>query len=478
MKQKIGLIVFALIGAALGVMGYHGKASALTYQDTTNVGFTFNSTISINLSDNALIVSNLMPGSSSDSNLLTIDVSTNSGYGYYLAATVGASTRSSDLVNVENSGYSFASLASNAATLASFPDNRWGYSYSTDGGTTWVSGDAGATSTGYNGLPVDNNDNGATGVKLLNTNSLSGSSSVKFKIAAKAAATQAAGTYTNTVNFYAVANPDPSDAKTIAQATTLQEVSTKSYGGCPNTLTTGQAYTLTDERDGTVYHVARLADGNCWMLDNLALDISNSTVKAALSSSNTNANSTTLNYLKNGGGATSDRFATSGPVAAATFPGEATTVPYIYAANKDVVTNGYGSGDKKTGVYYNFCAASAGGYCYVNDEGVGDTVEDICPKNWRLPTSRTSGGDYNTLYSAYSSNDTNFRNAFSATLAGEVSDQGVGSEGGMGYYWSSSNNEQHGTIMMNGLIVYDNQVIPHEEADRAVGLTIRCMLKD
>ena len=29
---------------------------------------------------------------------------------------------------------------------------------------------------------------------------------------------------------------------------------------------------LTDQRDGETYAVARLADGNCWMIENLRLD--------------------------------------------------------------------------------------------------------------------------------------------------------------------------------------------------------------
>ena len=37
------------------------------------------------------------------------------------------------------------------------------------------------------------------------------------------------------------------------------------------TMEAGTTYTLTDTRDGSEYHVAKLRDGNVWMLDNLAL---------------------------------------------------------------------------------------------------------------------------------------------------------------------------------------------------------------
>ena len=38
---------------------------------------------------------------------------------------------------------------------------------------------------------------------------------IQFKLGAKAAASQAAGTYINTINFYAVANPDPGRSYTV-----------------------------------------------------------------------------------------------------------------------------------------------------------------------------------------------------------------------------------------------------------------------
>jgi Xaa-Pro aminopeptidase len=67
----------------------------------------------------------------------------------------------------------------------------------------------------------------------------------------------------------------------------MQNVSSKAEGGCPAELPTGTAYQLTDSRDGEVYNVAKLADGNCWLLDNLALDLTNTTVQSKLTSSTT-----------------------------------------------------------------------------------------------------------------------------------------------------------------------------------------------
>ena len=342
------------------------SASALTYQSSTNVEFTLNPTISITLSDPNLIIDNLTPGSSSDSNIITVDVSTNAGYGYYMSATAGTSTGNTDLTNQSSSSAKFTNLSSNVATLSSFPDNNWGYSYSTDNGTTWISGSEGNTATGYNGLPLDNDDSGATGIILSSTDSFTNTGSIKFKIGAKASTTQASGTYTNTVNFYAVANPEPqlgpescdpgkicyhvnsltqtegsmgkqdkddSNANIADGATVTllasnfsrtgygfagwsdtydysgnlygpQETITTPTGTSTNglslyaiwiksagsmqsdaanicsgltvasstTKTLNSVSALTDQRDNNTYAIAKLADGKCWMIENLRLE--------------------------------------------------------------------------------------------------------------------------------------------------------------------------------------------------------------
>ena len=360
-RAKHHLLTILLIAVILGAtcIANHTFTSALTYQNSVDVEFTFNPAISISLSDADLIINNLTPGSSSDSNIITVGVSTNAGYGYYMTATVGTSTGNTNLNSTTTSNV-FTNLSSNAATLNDIPADRWGYSYSKDNGTTWVSGDTNNTSTGYNGLPLDNNDNGATGVALLQTDSYTNSNSIKFKIAAHASPTQATGTYTNVINFYAVANPEPTlgpesctagkicyhknalttvegtmgeqTAASDGNTTTLlasnfsrtgygfagwsdtydysgnlygpQEDITVPTGTASNglslyaiwvrsagsmqsdaasvcsgltaatstTKTLSSVSALTDQRDNNTYAIAKLADGKCWMIENLRLD--------------------------------------------------------------------------------------------------------------------------------------------------------------------------------------------------------------
>ena len=175
------------------------KSSALTYSSNVDVGFTFNPTISVNLSGD-LLINNLAPGSVSDSNTINVTVATNASQGYVLTATSGTKTTNTDLVNQTNSTYKFTSIATNASLANLTTDNTWGFSYSSDSGSTW---------SNYSGLPLDNDDEGATGKQLLSTINPSDNRTIQFKIGAKAATDQAAGTYLNTINFYAVANPDP-----------------------------------------------------------------------------------------------------------------------------------------------------------------------------------------------------------------------------------------------------------------------------
>ena len=212
MVKKLIHVCLVFVSLCFGVIVVH-STSALTYQSSTNVGFTFNPAISISLSDD-LLISSLSPGSTSDSNIINVAINTNASQGYTLTATAGTSSTTTNLVNTGNNNNIFTSLATNATITdwTNANDNTWGYSYSEDNGTTWISGKDGSNQNilGYSGLPLDNDDSGATGKTLISTTLPSDNKTLKFKIGAKASSSQASGDYTNIINFYAVANPEPS----------------------------------------------------------------------------------------------------------------------------------------------------------------------------------------------------------------------------------------------------------------------------
>ena len=238
-----------------------------------------------------------------------------------------------------------------------------------------------------------------------------------------------------------------------------------------------------DGRDGVGYHIQKLADGNCWMLDNLALDLNNQTVINSINLTNTNVvDEATLTSLKSGNRAAGDKYATSGLTGYNWDSGSDNSVPRANNQYKDEVSQGSfstGGGFNKDGIYYNFCATSAGSYCYGDTSGrsgtsVGNATEDICPKGWRLPTGKaTESGEYYNLYGYY--NDaTLFRTALSLPLSGVMGSGGVNSRGDYGYWWTSTRGDDGNMYVLNANSSYVNRASSYYGRYR--GFSIRCVL--
>ena len=58
------------------------------------------------------------------------------------------------------------------------------------------------------------------------------------------------------------------------------------YDSNTQSVIAGSVIALEDERDGNVYTVAKLADDNCWTIENLRLDLTNTNL--VINSENTN----------------------------------------------------------------------------------------------------------------------------------------------------------------------------------------------
>ena len=247
----------------------------------------------------------------------------------------------------------------------------------------------------------------------------------------------------------------------------------------------GQTGTLIDNRDNTTYTVGKLADGKCWFLDNLALDLTNNTVLNSLSSSNTNA-STGLPYLKGTStGTTSDQYATA-KVANWT-SSYSYSAPLVNMDYKDTVPTDATStaGGYKIGGYYNYCAASAGSYCYGNgtSQGTssGNATEDICPAGWRMPAGSTSG-EYsalaNAIYGSTSSTSdatayANYRSALHLPLSGYFYNGSRLNQGSDGDWWSSTRSYNN---YMYYLYASTSSINPAGSRNRSDGYSVRCVL--
>ena len=305
-------------------------------------------------------------------------------------------------------------------------------------------------------------------------------------------ANAAAPTTTYTVANNATITVTGTEATT--SITTLTVPTDPVSSNCKNEAVVPQL--VYDPRDNEAYYVARLCDGNIWMLDNLRLDLTNSTVINALSSTNTNATDTELAYLKGTStGTTSDQYPTAGLSGSEWTSSYSYSVPQAAARWKDEiapVTFGLGSG--KNGVYYNYCATSAGTYCWgngtsyigspttdPNTSSYRDIDGDICPAGWHLPNYT---GEFSALYSAYSSGGTLGGNttltqavahntALSTPLSGYLSS---GSSryylGTYGAFWSST---WTNTTNMYTRFVYATSV-SFGYYNRYYGPSIRCIL--
>ena len=354
-----------------------------------------------------------------------------------------SSSGNTDLVETTDNTLTIPTLASGSYSSPSdFPANHWGYKK-----------DSGSY------IPF------ATNTTILESDTYANDDTTTLSFATKIDYLQASGTYKTTLVFTTTANP-----------------LTPYIQNLDPTLCTTTPLTVLDKRDGQEYLIQRLSDGNCWMIDNLRLDptqVSLNDLKG-----NTNATDQTLTYLKNGGG--SGQYPASGVVAKTASGGSwsnSYNLPYVYTGHKDAVDSIiYGVGSNKYGVLYNFCAVSAGSYCYASGSGSGNIEQDICPAGWKIPTGTTDNGSYYYLYtSGYNSNIANFREALSLPMSGSYdgtygfsnSDSG----GLFGDYWEST--YYNGTSMYRLYnSINTSRFDTRSQYYRYYGFSIRCVLND
>ena len=257
--------------------------------------------------------------------------------------------------------------------------------------------------------------------------------------------------------------------------------------GMCHTIAITQNQTLKDNRDNNTYLVGKLKDGNCWMLDNLRLDPTDSTTAANMSSSNTNATTAAITNYLNGGSSTAGW--SSVAVADVDSGFNSYTAPMINNASKDTLVTSYGpaatNGQAKVGIYYNYCAATVGTYCYEGGSGVDvpdtiiDAPYDICPANWRMPTGG-GNGEYLALFNKYSTtmdatSSASLQHNLSTPLSGFFWNSSAYDQGNWGRWWSST---YYIGFDMYLLFVDSECVYPDYSNDRNVGYAMRCLVGD
>ena len=243
--------------------------------------------------------------------------------------------------------------------------------------------------------------------------------------------------------------------------------------------------TLSDTRDGNTYVVRKLADGNCWMVQNLDLDLSTSVAfnssTSDLSPGRTwtpqNNTQTTVGtvWAQNGG-----------DVARSMNPGDIYFPGGVGTGTADAYENLQGSTTGEpwefVGNYYNWYAATAGTGTAAMTEGQVAT-DSICPRGWKLPDNSGSKSFLNLVTTTYGLQDNNVtdstkilqaplnfvRGGIYHWMIAEVADKGAG-----GFWWSTT-----AASATNAYYLYTNnsRIIPQKADDRGHGFTIRCVAR-
>ncbi len=240
---------------------------------------------------------------------------------------------------------------------------------------------------------------------------------------------------------------------TVASGDPIQTVTD---ANCPTERTM-----VVDARDDHTYWVQRLADGNCWMLTNLAY---------AGGGNNAHGDTRVIIHSTSGNSYTEPRYYI--PTGA-----NPTTTPTVPSAN----TAGGGSGgERQYGYLYNWCAAMGGQAttaCANALTPAADMNTTVCPAGWRLPTGTSTTGEFALLNSAInggaSGTDAGLRTEWLAQR-GSLWNSGFDGQGNYSRYWSSTQTPSSATSALN-FYFYSTSVNSSSSSNKGYGFAVRCI---
>ena len=343
-----------------------------------------------------------------------------------------------EATDMKNTNTSISDVVSSAftgsVTESTMPKNAWGYSLN---------------NTDFNPIPKKSEQK-----QIKNITTLPTTQELKTIVhfGTKISTNLTAGDYEKSVIFTAVAHANPAKLQGIFTISNMQQMKAGlcdknttplntatqldtdgSHHGDPNYVPTK---TLTDTRDNNTYTVSKLADGKCWMTQNLR--IIDKTITPADSD-------VTSNY---------------------TIPASS-----ISGFNSYDTSNAYVD---SYGGFYNWYTATAGTGTYSLSTNGHNTTASICPKGWRLPTSGNSNSDFQVLYNNYNSSSALRSNPVNLTLSGYVESSSRRNQGSSGYYWSS-------TVDLNNLAynlyLGTSYVYPAFYYNKYYGFSVRCIAR-
>ena len=454
--------------------------SAQAEEAESKVSLSVAPVISLSLQDTVAVEVTPTQDGTFSSNTAALSISTNNetGYSLYMATSNGKNTLTSqnpgtsDVISAVNGG-------DNGVTSSNFGNNTWGYN---------LSQDSVSDTTAYKAVPTATGD-----TALISTSSPTEVDTYNLTFGTKVDTSLPSGTYSNDVVVSVVANP--AFVPVFDGIQTMQEMTSTI---CADAAENDTAQ-LTDTRDGKKYWVTKLADGNCWMTQNLDLDLTNGTPltpeDSDVSSNWNPPRSTEKNGTVTGNSDNTETYSwdfglyvKNNPDDYDSYCNQVKTMSgcngWTDATNlTPAETEWTGSVDNTVsgntydahfliGNFYQWNAATA---------GTGDTItsaeakDSICPKGWQLPTSNNSNsGSLGGLVGSL--NSTTITQApYYFNPSGYVYSGSLGSAGIDGYYWSST---AYSSISRAYSLGFTSSYIDPSDYDlRYFGQSVRCLAR-
>lgn len=270
---------------------------------------------------------------------------------------------------------------------------------------------------------------------------------------------------------------------------------------------------FTDQRDNETYAVARLADGNCWMIENLRLESENSIsgslaqgfgrsttygnfIGLADAEYNTFSSTNTANslYAKDGSNDKMNIGSNDYPYARMPRYNNLNTPDNALNRPQTPTSNAYPQDHTTVGMYsygnyYTWAAAIANTIYYSGpnatdaDGKTSDNVNtSICPSGWRMPYGGTTGkgatpGGFSYLGTQLGGTGAEASNRWrkfpsNFLLSGDFNISAAEARGDFGRYWSSTASDYR---LSYYLFIGSSFVTPSDADQKYFGFSIRCV---
>ena len=305
----------------------------------------------------------------------SINITTNSDSGYKLYVSTSGNDNNiyqNGSSSTSSSGY-FQPTTGTIANPVALAQNTWGFALNKSQSTSYSGAFANTTeyvnetlaptvNSTWAGVPTFANSEQAK-ISELSIANAPGGTTFDIYYGVNASTTLPDGSYTTELTYTAI-------SEGVNQFPTMQDFTAEQ---CYN-MATNTTINLSDSRDDKYYRVTKMADGHCWMTDNLALDGTDAAGNVRVltpSDSNVEQNRTLAANITDGTTSEYD-------------------VVQIYSGIADDVTSECNSSypycvvntSTKYGNLYNWNAATAGAG---KQATTGTVTESICPKGWQLP---------------------------------------------------------------------------------------------